>query len=87
MKDIRRLLGPVIAAIPAWAALGFGFPTPSANADSGTEPSGCYSSLPWAVCNQPWNNYPPGSWSFNPGPRQWGPQGYVPCMPQNGCDG
>jgi len=81
MKDIR-FLSTLVAAIAAWAALAFGLAVPPAAA----EPSGCYSPLPWAVCNQPWNNYPPGSWSFDPGPRQWGPQGYVPCTPANGCD-
>ena len=82
MTVTRQILVTVISAISLWAAMGFGFAALPAGADPG-----CYSSLPWAVCNQPWNNYPPGSWSFNPGPRQWGPQGYVPCTADNGCDG
>jgi hypothetical protein len=30
------------------------------------------------VCNEPWNNYPPGDYSLNPEPGQMGPGGYVP---------
>ncbi|MGB3285384.1 hypothetical protein [Mycolicibacter algericus] len=82
MIDIR-FLGTAAAAILAWAASILGLAAPPANANPD---NGCYSPLPWAVCNQPWNNYPPGSWSFNPGPRQWGPHGYVPCTAANGCD-
>lgn len=45
----------------------------------------CYSQLPWAVCNEPWNNYMPGSWDFNPEPGQWGPGGYRYCDASEGC--
>jgi hypothetical protein len=83
MGNMGRSLAGIAGSLLFFAAVTIGLSAPAAQADPG---NGCYSSLPWAICNEPWNNYPPGSWNFDPKPAQWGPHGYVPCTTPGGCN-
>jgi hypothetical protein len=83
MRHVDRPFAAFGASL-LFSAVGLGLLlTPTAQADPDND---CYSSLPWAVCNEPWNNYPPDSWNFDPAPGQWGPHGYVPCTTPGGCN-